>query len=88
MAQWKRLGEAMVLEAITEVVELEVTETASQMAAYIARPDAVRRRPSVIVCGEIFGMTRHIRSVADRTAKEGYLSIALDFITGLIQRHP
>jgi carboxymethylenebutenolidase len=43
--------------------------------AYIARP-AGRARGAVIVVQEIFGLTGHIRRVADSYAHDGYLAVA------------
>jgi carboxymethylenebutenolidase len=43
--------------------------------AYIARPPA-RARGAVVVVQEIFGLTAHIRRVADSYANDGYLAVA------------
>ncbi len=43
--------------------------------AYVARPDGVPRG-GIVVLQEIFGVNAHIRSVVDRYAAEGYLSVA------------
>lgn len=43
--------------------------------AYIARPPA-RARGAVIIVQEIFGLTPHIRRVADGYAADGYLTVA------------
>jgi carboxymethylenebutenolidase len=48
------------------------------MYGYVARPDASGTRPGVIVVHEIFGLTDHIRDVARRLAKVGYLALAVD----------
>jgi len=58
----------------SEYVTLSVDD-GSIMRAYVARP-AGKPRGGLIVCQEIFGINSHIRSIADRFAKEGYLSIA------------
>jgi carboxymethylenebutenolidase len=51
------------------------------MGAYLARPlpDDPRAFPSVLLFMEIFGINRHIRSVADRIAAEGYVVLVPDF---------
>jgi carboxymethylenebutenolidase len=46
-------------------------------SAYVSIPD-VPNGHAVIVLQEIFGVTPHIREVADRYAQEGYLAIAPD----------
>lgn len=46
-------------------------------AAYLARPaDPAVRRGAVVVVQEVFGVTSHIRRVADQFAGHGYLAIA------------
>jgi carboxymethylenebutenolidase len=44
--------------------------------AYLARPTAPGSYPGIIVFQEIFGVNAHIRDVADRLAREGYIAIA------------
>lgn len=46
-----------------------------EMAAYLARP-AGKARGSVLLFQEAFGVTGHIRGLADRLAGEGYLTLA------------
>lgn len=46
-------------------------------AAYVSIPDAPNGH-AVVVLQEIFGVTPHIREVADRYARDGYLAIAPD----------
>jgi carboxymethylenebutenolidase len=57
-----------------EYVTLSVADGTS-MQAYISRP-ASAARGGLIVFQEAFGVNAHIRNVADRFAKEGYLCIA------------
>ncbi|WP_029145752.1 dienelactone hydrolase family protein [Microbacterium luticocti] len=49
-------------------------------AAYLARP-AGEVRGGLIVIHEIWGLTDHIRAVADRFAAEGYVVIAPDILS-------
>ena len=49
-----------------------------QMAAYRAMPDKGGPFPTVLVIQEIFGVHEHIKDVARRLAKMGYLAIAPD----------
>ncbi|NMF60685.1 dienelactone hydrolase family protein [Pseudanabaena yagii] len=44
--------------------------------AYLAEPNRVGNFSAVIVIQEIFGVNIHIREVAERLAKEGYVAIA------------
>lgn len=47
--------------------------------AYIARPDARGRFPTVLVVSEVFGVHEYIRDTCRRLAKAGYVAIAPDF---------
>src|SRR5665213_1852835 len=58
----------------TEYATLSVADGTS-MRAYISRPKATPRG-GLIVFQEAFGVNSHIRDVADRFAREGYLCIA------------
>jgi carboxymethylenebutenolidase len=46
-----------------------------RLSAYLAEP-AAAPRGGIVVIQEIFGVTRHIRAVADQYAAAGYLAIA------------
>jgi len=55
-----------------------ITLTASdghELGDYLARPDGPARA-GLVICQEIFGVTAHIRDVADGFAAKGYLTIA------------
>jgi carboxymethylenebutenolidase len=58
----------------TEYVTLAVADGTS-MRAYVSRP-AGKPRAGLIVFQEAFGVNPHIRDVADRFAREGFLAIA------------
>lgn len=47
----------------------------TEMAAYVAKPKS-EKAPGLIVLPEAFGVNKHIRSVCDRFAEQGYLAIA------------
>jgi len=47
-----------------------------ELSAYLVRPDEGRPRAALVMLPEIFGVNRHIRSVADRYAAHGYRVIA------------
>ena len=47
--------------------------------AYLARPAAKGRHPTVLVYSEIFGVHEWVRDVCRRLAKAGYVAIAPDF---------
>lgn len=48
------------------------------MLGYLAQPSEGGKRPGILVIHEIFGLTDHIRDVARRLAKAGYLALAVD----------
>ncbi|MBI2457343.1 MAG: dienelactone hydrolase family protein, partial [candidate division NC10 bacterium] len=49
-----------------------------QVPIYEARPSAAGRYPVVLVIPEVWGMHEHIKDVARRFAREGFLSIAVE----------
>jgi len=59
---------------MAEWVDLAVGDGTS-MRAYVARPDGTPTR-GLLVFQEAFGVNAHIRDVADRFAKQGFLAIA------------
>jgi carboxymethylenebutenolidase len=61
----------------TETVELTVD--GQKMPTFVAYPEAAGPRPAVLVFQEIFGVNAHIRDVAERVAREGYVAIAPDY---------
>jgi carboxymethylenebutenolidase len=58
----------------TQYVTLSVADGTS-MRAYVSRPSGTPKA-GLIVFQEAFGVNSHIREVADRFAREGYLAIA------------
>ncbi|HEY2435200.1 MAG TPA: dienelactone hydrolase family protein [Vicinamibacterales bacterium] len=53
------------------------------LKSYIVYPERKDKAPVVIVVMEIFGLTDWIRGVADQLAKEGFIAIAPDFLSGM-----
>ncbi|MDP7235658.1 MAG: dienelactone hydrolase family protein [Candidatus Latescibacteria bacterium] len=51
------------------------------IAAFIARPDGPGVYPAIIVIHEIFGLVDHIKDVAIRLAREGFVAIAPDLFS-------
>jgi len=58
---------------------VQIPFAGGSFGAYVARPDDARPLPAVLVFMEIFGINKHIRSVTDRLAAEGYVAVAPDF---------
>jgi carboxymethylenebutenolidase len=59
----------------TSPLELAVSD-GGKMRAHVARPEGSGPFPGLIVFQEAFGVTAHIRDVANRFAAEGYLAVA------------
>ena len=51
-----------------------------EIMGYLARPAAEGVYPAILVCHENRGLTDHIRDVARRFAKNGYVALALDLL--------
>jgi len=51
---------------------------AGPMFGYLATPSTAGARSGILVIHEIFGLTDHIRDVARRLAKVGYLALSVD----------
>ena len=60
----------------TESVTLAVAD--GMMPCHVARPASGGPYPGVIVVMEAFGLNDHIKAVAERIAREGYVTIAPD----------
>ena len=59
---------------MSSVVKLRASD-GHELDAYVAQPEG-KPRGGLVVVQEIFGVNRHIRSVADRFAREGFYSVA------------
>jgi carboxymethylenebutenolidase len=60
--------------------EMESLPTADGlMPVYLCQPEGKGPHPAVIVVMEAFGLNAHIKSVAERVAREGYVAVAPDF---------
>ena len=63
-----------------ETSDVTFTSQGDEITAYLARPVAEGTYPAVMVCHENRGLTAHIRDVARRFAKAGYVAIAPDLM--------
>ncbi len=57
---------------------VQVTTADGAMRASLSRPTAGGRYPGVVVVQEAFGLNEHIKDVAARLAREGYVTLAPD----------
>lgn len=65
------------MNAKGEMVEIQASD--GPMPVWAVRPEGEGPHPAVIVAMEAFGLNAHIKSVAERIAREGYLTVAPDF---------
>ncbi|GIK39384.1 MAG: hypothetical protein BroJett011_32170 [Chloroflexota bacterium] len=61
--------------------EITLESQGAEIMGYLARPAADGTYPAVLVCHENRGLTPHIRDVARRFAKAGYVALALDLLS-------
>lgn len=66
-----------------EWVDVKLPSGGTPIRAWVVYPERKDKAGVVIVIHEIFGLSDWIRSVADQLAKEGFIAIAPDFISGL-----
>lgn len=52
------------------------------LRTWIVYPERKDKAPLILIIHEIFGLSDWIRSVADQLAKEGFIAVAPDFISG------
>lgn len=62
---------------ICETVMVPTVDRA--IPAYVARPDARGKFPTVMVVSEVFGIHEYIRDICRRLAKLGYVAMATDY---------
>jgi carboxymethylenebutenolidase len=58
------------------------TATGDSIHAWIVYPERSTNAPVVVVIHEIYGMSTWIRAVTDQLAKEGFIAIAPDLVSG------
>ena len=61
-----------------ESIEIPL-EGGGTMGGTLVRPDDGEARPAILVFMEIFGINAHIRDIAERLAREGYVALAPDY---------
>ena len=64
-------------------VDIKSSGGGAPIKSFVVFPERKDKAPVVIVIQEIFGLTDWIRGVADQLAKEGFIAIAPDFMSGL-----
>lgn len=65
-----------------EFIDVAVPGRPAPIKSFIVYPERKDKAPVVIVISEIFGLSDWIRGVADQLAKEGFIAVAPDFLSG------
>ena len=65
-----------------EWVDIAVPGSTDKLKTFVVYPERRDKAPVVIVIHEIFGLSDWVRGVADQLAKEGFIAIAPDFLSG------
>jgi carboxymethylenebutenolidase len=58
------------------------TVRCGEIPAFVAAPDGAAQAPAVIVIHERYGLVRHVRELAERFARDGFVAIAPDLYYG------
>jgi len=61
--------------------DVEYQGKATPVFGYLARPAAIRKFPAIIVIHENQGLNDYARDVARRLAKQGYVALAVDYLS-------
>ena len=70
-----------------EWVDIASSNGGAPIKAFVVYPERRDKAPVVIVIHEIFGLTDWIRGVADQLAKEGFIAVAPDLLSGMGPNH-
>jgi carboxymethylenebutenolidase len=66
-----------------EYVDVKMPSGGTPIRTWISYPERKDKAGVVIVIQEVYGLTDWIRGVADQLAKEGFIAVAPDMISGL-----
>lgn len=67
---------------------IEFRRNGQRVGAYLARPAGAGPFPAVVIIQEWWGLDAHIKDVAERYTREGYLSLAPDLYHGKVTTDP
>jgi carboxymethylenebutenolidase len=65
-----------------EYASITVEGRATPLKAFVVYPERKDKAPVIIVIHEIFGLSDWIKAVADQLAREGFIAIAPDLLSG------
>jgi carboxymethylenebutenolidase len=66
-----------------EYLDVPLTGSAVPIRTWVVYPERKEKAPVVIVIHEIYGLSDWIRAVADQLAKEGFIAVAPDLVSGM-----
>jgi carboxymethylenebutenolidase len=66
------------MDTISLTVEFPGGNPQEKTVGLLARPKQAGKYPAVVVIHEIWGLVDHIKDVANRLAREGYIALAVD----------
>jgi carboxymethylenebutenolidase len=66
-----------------EYADVKLPGGGTPLRTWVSYPERKDKAPVVVVIQEIFGLSDWIRGVADQLAKEGFIAVAPDMISGL-----
>ena len=67
---------------------IEFARNGQRLGGYAAKPEGAGPFPAVIVIQEWWGLNEHIKNVAERYAREGYVALAPDLYRGKVTADP
>jgi carboxymethylenebutenolidase len=70
------------MEIISLMVDFSDRSAGGKTVGFLARPEKDGTYPAVIVIHEIWGLVDHIKDVATRLAREGYVTLGVDLFEG------
>lgn len=70
----------------TEMVEFRAN--GGTAPGYLARPESAAPAPGVVIIQEWWGLDAHIKSIAERFAREGFVALAPDLYRGQVTAEP
>lgn len=70
------------MEILSSLIEFSSGSTDRKTKGFLARPKETGIFPAVIVIHEIWGLVDHIKDVAMRFAREGFVALAVDLFEG------
>jgi carboxymethylenebutenolidase len=66
-----------------EYVDVKMPKSKTLINTWVVYPERKDKAPAVLVIHEIFGLSDWIRAVGDQFAKEGYIAVVPDLISGM-----